>query len=161
MVSGGANTFGKRYLFGYVDRTTLSTKLRVNYTFSPNLSLEGYGEPFVATSVYSRIGELQAPRSRLLREYGTDGTTVNVDTLGVRTITADGTTFNLSNRDFHVLSFRSNLVMRWEWSPGSTLFVVWQQNRRTSDAYQQTARFSELLQTTRAAGDNFLSVKLS
>jgi hypothetical protein len=60
-----------------------------------------------------------------------------------------------------VLSFRSNLVMRWEWSPGSTLFLVWQQNRRTSEAFGDPARFDELWRTTRSAGDNFLSVKVS
>ena len=70
-------------------------------------------------------------------------------------------TFTISNRDFHVLSFRSNVVMRWEWVPGSTLFVVWQQNRRTSDAYRQVAMASELWRSTRAAGDNLLSVKVS
>ena len=69
--------------------------------------------------------------------------------------------FTLSNRDFHVRSFRSNVVMRWEWTPGSTLFVVWQQNRRTSDAYRDAVRLSELWRTTQAAGDNFLSVKMS
>ena len=42
-------------------------------------------------------------------------------------MTADGSTFTLRNRDFNSLSFRSNVVLRWEWRPGSTLFVVWQQ----------------------------------
>ena len=160
-IAGGTRTYGNRYIFGYIDRTTISTKIRINYTFSPNLTLEGYGEPFAATGAYSRVGELAAPRSRLLREYGTDGTTVTIDSLGVRSVTDGASSFTLGNRDFHVLSFRSNVVMRWEWTPGSTIFVVWQQNRRTSDAYQQTLRVSELLRTARAAGDNFLSVKFS
>ncbi len=160
-VDGGTRTWGRRYVFAFIDRTTISTKLRVNYTFSPNLTLEGYAEPFLASGQYSRFGELLAPRSRDLRVYGTDGTSVRVDSVGVRTIVDGAQSFTLSNRDFHVLSFRSNLVFRWEWAPGSTLFVVWQQNRRTNDAYADAVRFSELLNTTRAAGDNFLSVKLS
>ncbi len=160
-VAGGTRTFGSRYIFAFIDRTTISTRLRANYAFSPNLSLEGYAEPFVASGDYSRFGELVAPRSKWLREYGTDGTTVSLDSTGQRNV-QDGTeTFTLSNRDFHVLSFRSNLVMRWEWTPGSTLFVVWQQNRRTSEAFGDAVRFNELWQTTRAAGDNFLSVKVS
>lgn len=160
-ITGGTRTYGTRYVFGVIDRTTLSTKLRLNYTFSPNLTLEGYAEPFAATGHYTDMGELEAPRSRQLRFYGTDGTTVQIDSAGVRTIRDGASTFTISNRDFHVLSFRSNVVMRWEWSPGSTLFVVWQQNRRTSDAYRQALQPRELLQTTRAAGDNLLSVKLS
>jgi hypothetical protein len=160
-VSGGARTYGARYVFGHIDRTTISVKLRANFTFSPNLTLEGYAEPFVASGAYSRVGELVAPRSVQLREYGTDGTTMTIDSAGTRTIVDGADTFTLSNRDFHVLSFRSNLVLRWEWLPGSTLFVVWQQNRRTSEAFGDPARFDELWRTTRSAGDNFLSVKAS
>jgi hypothetical protein len=160
-VSGGARTYGQRYIFGHIDRTTISMKLRANFTFTPNLSLEGYAEPFVASGAYSREGELVAPRSYQLREYGTDGTTVTTDSAGTRTIVDGADSFTLGNRDFHVLSFRSNLVMRWEWSPGSTLFLVWQQNRRTSEAFGDPARFDELWRTTRSAGDNFLSVKVS
>jgi hypothetical protein len=148
-------------VFAFIDRTTISTKLRANYAFSPNLSLEGYAEPFVATGHYSRFGELSAPRSRLLREYGTDGTTATVDSIGTLTVTDGGSTFTISNRDFNVLSFRSNVVMRWEWTPGSTFFLVWQQNRRTAEAFGDPARATDLLRTTRAGGDNFLAVKVS
>ena len=160
-ISGGTRTFGERYIFAFVDRTTISTKLRVNYTFTPRLTLEGYAEPFAASGRYSRHGELEAARSSDLREYGTDGTAVTVDADGVRTVTEGADSFTLSNRDFHVLSFRSNLVLRWEWAPGSTFFLVWQQNRRTSEAYLRDVRFRELLETTRGPGDNFLSVKAS
>jgi hypothetical protein len=160
-VSGGTRTFGNRYVFGFVDRTTISTRLRANVGFSPNLTLEGYAEPFVASGTFSRFGELSAPRSRQLREYGTDGTRITRDTAGTRTVVDGAQTFTISNRDFHVLSFRSNVVMRWEWIPGSTLFLVWQQNRRSDLVFGDPARTSELLRTTRAAGDNFLSVKFT
>ena len=160
-VEGGARTFGNRYVFAFIDRTTISTRFRANYAFSPNLTLEGYAEPFVASGEYSHFGELAAARSKYLREYGTDGTSYSVDSAGTRTIVDGTSTFALDNRDFHVRSFRSNLVLRWEWNPGSTLFVVWQQNRRTAENIGDAVRFSELLRTTRAAGDNFLSLKVS
>ena len=160
-IGGGTRTYGRRYVFGHIDRTTISMKLRANLTFTPNLTLEGYAEPFVASGRYSRVGELAAARSSALREYGTDGTTMTVDSTGLMTIVDGAETFTLSNRDFHVLSFRSNLVMRWEWLPGSTLFLVWQQNRRTAEAFGDPARFDELWRTTRSAGDNFLSLKVS
>jgi hypothetical protein len=157
----GGRVFNARYVFAYTDRRTISTKLRANYAFSPNLSLEGYAEPFVASGRYSRFGELLAPRSRLLREYGSDGTSAVVDSAGVLRVTDGTASFAISNRDFHVLSFRSNLVMRWEWLPGSTFFVVWQQNRRTADAFGDPARVRELLRTTRADGDNVLAMKMT
>jgi hypothetical protein len=160
-LAGGTRTYGSRYIFAFIDRTTISTRLRANYAFSPNLSLEGYAEPFLASGDYRRFGELEAPRSKWLREYGTDGTSVRVDSSGSRAVVDGNESFSISNRDFHVLSFRSNLVMRWEWTPGSTLFVVWQQNRRSSQAMGDPVRFNELWRTTSAAGDNFLSVKFS
>ena len=160
-VSGGTRTYGNRYVFAFIDRTTISTRLRANLGFSPNLTLEGYAEPFVASGTYSRFGELSAPRSRSMREYGTDGTVIVRDSVGTHAVTDGRESFSIANRDFHVLSFRSNVVMRWEWTPGSTLFLVWQQNRRSDLLFGDPAHARELFRTTRAAGDNFLSVKFT
>jgi len=160
-VAGGTRTYGSPRVFAFIDRTTISTKLRANYAFSPNLSLEVYAEPFVASGPYSRFGELSAPRSRVLREHGTDGTAIAADSVGKLTITDDSSTFTLSNRDFNVLSFRSNIVMRWEWTPGSTFFLVSQQNRRAAESFGDPARARDLFRTTRASGDNFLAVQVS
>jgi hypothetical protein len=160
-LAGGTNTFGTRYVFAWIDRTTISTRMRLNYAFSPSLTLEGYAEPFLASGVYSQFGELAAPRSLDLHAYGADGTTLTVDTNGNRNVTAGRDAFSLGNPDFHVRSFRSNVVMRWEWNPGSTLFLVWQQNRRTSETLGDPVRYSQLFRTARVAGDNFVSVKVS
>ncbi|MGQ0649963.1 MAG: DUF5916 domain-containing protein [Gemmatimonadaceae bacterium] len=160
-VEGGTRTFGTRYIFAFVDRTTVFTRFRLNYAFSPMLTLEGYAEPFIASGEYSRFGELEAPRSNKLREYGTDGTTVRRESDGSSAITDGADSFTLRRRDFNVRSFRSNMVLRWEWNPGSTLFLVWQQNRRANAPFADAVRFAHLLQTTRAAGDNFLSLKVS
>ncbi|MGQ0764389.1 MAG: DUF5916 domain-containing protein [Gemmatimonadota bacterium] len=161
-VSGGRDeTFGNRYVFSFIDRTTLATRFRLNYAFTPDLTLEAYAEPFLASGRYSRFGELAAPGSAELIEYGTSGTRITRDTTGRVEITGGGESFALSNRDFNVKSFRSNFVLRWEWNPGSTLFLVWQQNRRASEAIGSHVRFGDLFETTRAAGDNFLSLKVT
>ena len=60
-------------------------------------------------------GELLEPRSGLRLKYGTDGTTLVVNEDGSQKVTADGSTFTLRNRDFNTLSFRSNVVLLWEW----------------------------------------------
>ena len=158
---GSARTFGGRYIFALIDRSTLSTRLRLNYAFSPQLTVEGYAEPFVASGRYSEFGELSTARSRALRRYGSDGTFIASDSLGNRTVTDGSQSFVIANRDFLVRSFRSNVVLRWEWNPGSTLFLVWQQNRRAAETLGDHVRFSNLWETTRAAGDNFVSVKVS
>ncbi len=148
-----------RWLFASIDRSTLSTRFRMNYAFSPTLTLEGYAEPFAASGRYYNIGELDAPRSRDLRTYGTDGTTIRREADGSRTVSDRGSTFVVAPEDFNVLSLRSNVVLRWEWNAGSTLFLVWQQSRRASEALGDHVGVRSLWHTTRAAGDNFFSIK--
>ena len=155
---GRAATFGTRYVFAFADRTTLSAQMRLEYAFTPDLTLELYAEPFTASGEFHRFGELEAARSRELREYGEDGTTIVPVDDGYE-VTADGQTFNLPNPDFNVLSFRSNLVMRWEWLPGSTLFLVWQQDRSGSVPTLGKASVGALFDSFSAPGSNFLAVK--
>ena len=115
---GGPATYGGRYIFAHIDRTTYSTQIRLNYTFKPDLTLDFYGEPFAASGRYSHIGELLAARSRQIRLYGTDGTTLSTLPDGTRRVTDGAASFTLRNSDFNVQSFRSNLVLRWEWRAG-------------------------------------------
>ena len=159
--ANATRTYGSRYVFAFVDRTTISLRTRLNYAFSPSLTLEGYAEPFAASGRYHHIGELRVPRDNDLVRYGQEGTTITRAADGSYAITAGASSFKLSNRDFNVLSFRSNVVLRWEWHPGSTLFVVWQQNRRASEAVGDAVRVGDLFSTTRAGGDNFFALKLS
>jgi hypothetical protein len=154
-------TFGGRYVFSFVDRTTISVRTRLNYAFSPSLTLEGYGEPFAASGRFYDFGELRAPRSRELRTFGQEGTSITRLADGSYSVTAGPTTFALVNSDFNVLSFRSNLVLRWEWNPGSTLYLVWQQNRESLDSIGSRVNFGDLWSTARADGDNYLALKIS
>lgn len=154
-----ARFFDGRWIFASIDRTTLSALLRVNYAFSPTLTLEGYAEPFAASGRYSSLGELKAPRSRDLRTYGTDGTTIRREADGSRTVSDGASTFVVAPEDFNVLSLRSNVVLRWEWNAGSTLFLVWQQSRHAREALGEYVGVRSLWHTTRAAGDNFFSIK--
>ena len=102
-----------RYVFGRLEQKTHSLTLRVNYTMTPNLSLQLYGQPFISTGDYVRYKELVDGRAERYQDryapYNYDG-----------------------NADFNVLSFRTTNVLRWEYRPGSTLFVVWQQGREGS-----------------------------
>lgn len=156
--NGTAETFGTRYVFAFADRTTLSAQMRLEYAFTPDLTLELYAEPFTASGQFHRFGELAAARSRELREYGEDGTTIAPTDDGYA-VTADGQSFTLPNPDFNVLSFRSNLVMRWEWLPGSTLFLVWQQDRSGNVLSGREASVGSLFDSFSAPGSNFLAVK--
>ena len=156
---GRAETYGKRYIFGLVDRTTISSQFRVSYTFKPDLTLDVYAEPFAASGRYRGFGELQAPRSKDLRLYGTDGTTLTRLPDGTYQVTDGPSTFALGNRDFNVRSFRSNVVLKWEWRPGSTLYVVWQQNRSSSIAEGAHVGVRDLFESLSAPGDNIFAIK--
>ena len=169
-------SYRTRYIFATVDQTVLSTRFRLNYTLSPNLSIEGYAEPFASSAGYSSYGELPGARASELRSYGTDGTSiVRASDQYYRVADArTGTAFDLSASDFNEFSFRSNLVLRWEWRPGSTLFLVWQQNRRGScSAFADRLLCPSDLTPGMAPGpgalgeafgvpgDNFLAIKVS
>lgn len=159
LTGGRAETYGRRYIFGLVDRTTLSTQFRVSYTVKPDLTLDVYAEPFAASGQYRGFGELLLPRSRDLRMYGTDGTTLTRLADGSYRVTDGASTFSLSNRDFNVRSFRSNVVLKWEWRPGSTLYVVWQQNRRSSVPEGSHVGAGDLFGSLSAPGDNIFAIK--
>jgi hypothetical protein len=157
---GRPETFGRRYVFGFIDRSTLSMQVRFSYTFKPDLTLDVYGEPFAASGRYEGFGELEASRSRLLRVYGeAAGTGLVRNADGSFAVTDGDSSFTLTNRDFNVRSFRSNVVLRWEWRPGSTLFVVWQQDRSKSDPTGEHVNPGDLFGSFSAPGDNVVAIK--
>lgn len=157
---GRAINYNNRYVFGAVDRSEISGRVRANYTFTPNLTLETYVEPFVSSGRFHTFGELAAPRSVGLLVYGTDGTTIGQTIEGDYSVTDGASTFEFDNEDFNVRSFRSNMVLRWEWRRGSTMYLVWQQNRE-ADLITGRARPGDLWNTLDAPGSNFLAVKVT
>jgi Domain of unknown function (DUF5916) len=159
--AGGTEaTFGRRYVFAYVERSEVSARIRLNYALSPDLTLETYAEPFASSGRFHDFGELRAARSRDLRTYGKDGSTITRDqATGARTVTDGTDSFTLPNLDFDVRSFRSNAVLRWEWRPGSTLFVVWQQDRSRDEPHWTRLSPADMFGSLTARGDNFLALK--
>ena len=79
---------------------------------------------------------------------------------GSRTVTAGGQTFEIDNEDFNVRSLRSNVVLRWEWRPGSALFLVWQQDQEADRPFGRV-RPSDLWDALSTTGDSFFAVKIS
>ena len=136
-------TFGNRYVFADLEQTTVSASTRVDWTFTPKLSLQLYAQPFISVGSYAAFKELVAPRTRDFAVY--DETVGSVEMVrdgdGIveeYTIDPDGEAsntarvFSIANPDFNLRSIRGNAVLRWEYRPGSALFVVWQQQRADS-----------------------------
>jgi hypothetical protein len=130
------NTFGRRYVFSTVDQTMLSLSTRLNFTFTPALTLQVFAQPFIASADFGAPGELAAPRTYEFLRYGVDLGEVE-EVQGGRVIhpqgAGEGISFFVSEGDFNVRSLRGNAVLRWEWRPGSTLYLAWQQMRESFD----------------------------
>jgi opacity protein-like surface antigen len=157
---GSSATYGGRYLFGQVSRSEIAAQFRASVAVTPDLTLEGYFEPFASSGEYADFGELAAARTNDLRRYGTDGTTIQLVN-GQYTVADGAQQFSFADPAFNVRSFRSNLVLRWEWRPGSTAYLVWQQNR--FEDRDQIARVGPggLFQALGAPGDNTVAIKVS
>ena len=126
-------TYGRRYVFAPLAQTTLAIDTRLNVTFSPRLTLELYAQPFASSNDFGGLMELRAPRTFDFDRYDLDVGRVTTDANGTQTVDPDGTgaapSFLVTDRDFDLTSLRGNAVLRWEWREGSTLYVVWQQDR--------------------------------
>jgi hypothetical protein len=160
LAAGRAATFGQRYIFAAVDQRTFLMQFRASLVLKPDLTLDVYAEPFAASGRYRDHGELLAPRSRQLRLYGQEGTQVTAGPEGSLLVRDGSDTFALANNDFRELSFRSNVVLRWEYRPGSTFYAVWQQDRSNSARYAR-AGVSDLFDSLSAQGDNIFALKAS
>jgi hypothetical protein len=106
------------YTFAHLDQTTARLTGRVDYTFTPTLTLQVYAQPFVSKGTYSEVRELADPRAG---SYD-----ARFQPYGDAAVTSDPGGFN-------VKQFRSNVVLRWEYRPGSALFFVWQTGRSVFD----------------------------
>jgi hypothetical protein len=135
-------TYDNRYVFAGLDQTTFSLETRVELTFTSKLSLQSYIQPFVAVGRYQDFKEFTTPRQLDFAVYGQDRGTIaaGTDASGAPIYTIDpddagaAAAFTVRNPNFNSHSLRGNAVLRWEYRPGSALFVVWQQQRSGAEA---------------------------
>ncbi len=143
-------TFGRRYVFSELIQTSLDLTLRMDLALSPDLSIQLYAQPFVASADYQGFKEFETPRTFDFIHYGADGnSTLSLDEeTNVYTVDADGdgpaTQIQFGNPDFRYRSLRSNLVIRWEYLPGSTLFLVWNHGQSFYSSDPTFRAFEEL-----------------
>lgn len=130
------------YVFGRLERRTVSMTTRVNYTITPTLSVQLYAAPFVSTGDYTNFYRLVDGRAKQFAnryaDYGYDG-----------------------NPSFNYRSFRATNVLRWEYKPGSSLFVVWQQGREDVAEYGDFRFGRDFGKVFSTPASNVFLVKLS
>lgn len=123
-----------RYLNGEIEQKTLSMSFRLNYTINPNLSIQYWGQPFISRGRYTDFKHVTNPMARVFEDRisAYSESQVSFDPGQDRYYVdenLDGSPeFDFENPDFSVIQFRSNLVVRWEYVPGSEIFLVWSQD---------------------------------
>jgi hypothetical protein len=163
-------TYGKRYIFADLVYKELSAQIRVDWTLTPMLSFQLFVQPLLSSGNYSNFKEFARPRSFDFLVFGKDGSTItkNFDSdgsIGSYDLDPDGSgpapLMNISNPNFNFVSLRGNAVLRWEYMPGSTLYLVWTQSRSDNiidGTFNMGRSFDRL---TSSAPDNIFMLKLT
>jgi hypothetical protein len=154
----------REYIFAELDQTTLSVTTRLSYTFTRDLSFQFYAQPFISAGDYGSFMRVAAPRASdfdtRFQRFSDAEISRNPDNRRYTAIIGDESV-SFVDPDFNVQSMRSNAVVRWEYRPGSTLFVVWSHGR-SDRATQGTFDFRQNLDDLwRIQGTNVLMVKLN
>ncbi len=155
-----------QYLFGQLKQTTSGLTFRGNLTFTPTMSLQLYAEPFVSTGAYEGYRRVDDPRGATFADRFEDfrDDQIATDEDGNLAIDIDGSgqpDVFLDNPNFTFLSFRSNVVLRWEYKLGSTLFLVWQHGRVGDNANPDFSFGQGLNDMFRLEGQNTFVVKVN
>jgi len=154
-------TFGTRYIFANVDQTTLSLDTRINYTFSPQLSLQVFAQPFIASGDFGAAKEFAEPGEFKFLSYGSEVGEI-VDGRIYPNGRANGAvSFAVPQPDFNVGSLRGNAVVKWDWSPGSTMYLAWQQTRNNFEPVGDFAFGRDVDALFGARPDNIFLLKVS
>jgi hypothetical protein len=159
-----AETYGTRYIFGRIEQRVLSSNIRMNWIFTPKLSLQLFLQPFIAVGKYDRFKELARPKTYEYNIYGEgDSSIIFEDDAYIVDPDGEGpaNSFSFENPDFNYKSLRGTIVLRWEYHPGSLIYLVWTQSRAD---YANPGNFQlrrDLGDLLTAPGDNIFLLKVS
>lgn len=156
-----------RYILGRIEQETVAFTLRASFSILPDLVLQFYGQPFISAGRYDQFKVVTDPRAR---EYGDRFVLVNrLSEAGAGygapegiDETGDGVAdYQVPRPDFNFHEFRSNVVLRWEYRPGSNLYVVWSQNRSSFRGNGHFRLRNDLDELFGLYPDNVFAIKLS
>lgn len=118
------------YVLGRINWTTTALTTRLDVAFAPNLTFQLYAQPFLSAASYRDFKEVIDPRAGVYANRFRRFTPVRLGDEYQADLNGDGTPdVRFDDPAFDVKRFRSNAVLRWEYRPGSTVFVVWSQGR--------------------------------
>jgi hypothetical protein len=119
-----------RYILGKIKQQTMSATFRIDYNITPELSIQYYGSPFATVGKFSEFKSVTNPRAAEYNDrYLIINSVLNGSNYEVSENNNSQVDYNYGNPDFNFSQFRSNLVFRWEYRPGSQIYFVWSQDR--------------------------------
>jgi hypothetical protein len=156
-----------RFLVARLRQSEFRVVLRAEFAPTPDFTVQYFGQPFLCAGSYSRFKRITNPRAAILgdrfADLGPDEITLvrEENRYNVSETSSGEWDYGFDRPDFNLREFRSNLVVRWEYSPGSTLFLVWSQDRSSEETAGVMALRNEVEELFRGPYRNVFLVKLS
>jgi Domain of unknown function (DUF5916)/Carbohydrate family 9 binding domain-like len=150
------------YVTARIRQKQLGLTMRVNWTFSPKLSLQAYAQPFIASGRYSDFKDVDNPRAPAFRDRFDllqEGNLTLSEDGDSYIATNNGRTFEFDRPDFDFRQLRSTVVMRWEYRPGSSIFAIWSHGRTSTSDDGRVRLRHDLAGLLDARGENVVMVK--
>nr|WP_282042460.1 DUF5916 domain-containing protein [Winogradskyella flava] len=133
-----------RYVNATINQQTLTFPLRVDYILKPNLSIQYWGQPFISRGRYKDFKYINNPIASKFENrftsYSENAIALNNGIYSVDENLDGAEDYSFSNPNFSFVQWRSNLVLRWEYIPGSELYLVWSQDLSTFGDFNENLR---------------------
>ncbi|HEU4728174.1 MAG TPA: DUF5916 domain-containing protein [Kofleriaceae bacterium] len=149
------------FVFGRIHQTDLSMTLRVNWTFSPHLTLQVYAQPYLSSGRYDELKDVDNPGAeRYADRFHVLGRGELALADGTYQASRDGALFSFDQPDFNFRQLRSTVVLRWEYRPGSTVFAIWSHGQTSDQLDDGRLRLGrDLTDLSTADSENIVMVK--
>jgi len=160
--ASATSTYGTRWLFSRLDQTTFSSDIRLDIAFTPRMTLQFYGQPYVTSGRYQDVRALLRPKSLDLGAPGEPGAGAWTYDAATGEVDPDGpgpAAPISGQQDFNYKSLRGNAVFRWEYTPGAALYFVWTQSRVAEDPVGEFEFGRSMHLLGRVRPDNIFLVK--
>lgn len=158
---------GDQYIMGKINSKQFSAAVRIDYSLTPDFSIQYYAQPFIFAANYT---ELKKITNSTADNYNDRFHLFNPNEITFDAVSenyqidenVDGIVdFEFENPNFNFFQFRSNLVARWEYSPGSSLYLVWAQGRTGDNSKGQYHFRDDFHDLSRVYPENIFLLKFS
>jgi hypothetical protein len=149
------------HVFANLRQETAGLSIRLDYAFTRDLTVELYARPYVSAGRYDQFKQVVDPRAKNFGDRYAALALDRVEGGGMADFNGDGEQEFVNDPDFNFRQFRSNVVLRWEYSPGSTFYFVWSHGRQQSDRSGEFGFTDGVISLFDEPSDDVVMVKLN